>query len=272
MVEVSAGADAFREEVLRAARTFKASWTGLAKVLTRVRDEALWEGWGFPSFEAYCGKELRIRKATALKLTRSWSFLDRHERGWQRGRVRRRGRPRRSRWSRSSPRPRSVGPLGAEEYRSIRDSIWDQERPVAAVRRELSDRFPRPGPGARTGGGAPRVSSHARRAASPRSSGCAAGCRRRCGPRRTTSRRRWSPWRSSGAADAERLCGRPPVPVRAVLLQISCPRSSARRRPGTYIGQGPRFRGSVGGGAGIGVCAGVVWIVGQGQCPGGQRG
>ena len=75
--------DAFREEVLRAARAFKASWTGLARVLTRVRDEALWESWGFPSFDAYCTRELRIRKATASKLTRSWSFLDRHERHWK---------------------------------------------------------------------------------------------------------------------------------------------------------------------------------------------
>jgi hypothetical protein len=148
VVEVSeqgGGADSFREEVLGAARTFKASWTGLAKVLTRVRDEALWQGWGFPSFEAYCGKELHIRKATALKLTRSWSFLDRHERHWKPEAPDARPAP-----------PFEVvevlaeaeerGALDAEEYRSIRDSIWDPERPVAAVRRELSERFPRPAP------------------------------------------------------------------------------------------------------------------------------
>ena len=66
---VAESGDAFREEALRAARAFKASWTGLARVLTRVRDEGLWGNWGFPSFEAYCTRELRIRKATALKLT-----------------------------------------------------------------------------------------------------------------------------------------------------------------------------------------------------------
>jgi hypothetical protein len=136
-------ADAFREEVLRAARAFKASWTGLARVLTRVRDEALWESWGFPSFEAYCTQELHIRKATALKLTRSWSFLDRHERHWKPEAPD----------ARPAPAFEVVevlaeaeerGALDAEEYRSIRDSIWDPDRPVAAVRRELSDRFPRP--------------------------------------------------------------------------------------------------------------------------------
>lgn len=145
VAEVSASGDAFREEVQRAARAFKASWTGLARVLTRVRDEGLWEGWGFPSFEAYCGKELHIRKATALKLTRSWSFLDRHERHWTPDAPD----------ARPAPAFEVVevlaeaeerGALDAEEYRSIRDSIWDPDRPVAAVRRELSERFPRPAP------------------------------------------------------------------------------------------------------------------------------
>jgi hypothetical protein len=145
VVEAAASAGGFREEVLRAARAFKASWTGLARVLTRVRDEALWEGWGFPSFEAYCSKELRIRKATALKLTRSWTFLDRHERGWRPDAPD----------ARPAPAFEVVevlaeaeerGALDAEEYRSIRDSIWDPDRPVAAVRRELTERFPRPAP------------------------------------------------------------------------------------------------------------------------------
>ena len=146
VAEVSRGAasgDPFREEVLHAARTFKSSWTGLARVLTRVRDEALWESWGFPSFDTYCAKELHIRKATALKLTRSWSFLDRHERSWKPEATD----------ARPAPAFEVVevlaeaeerGALDAEEYRSIRDSIWDTERPVAAVRRELTERFPRP--------------------------------------------------------------------------------------------------------------------------------
>jgi len=149
VAEVSAergtSGDAFRDEVVAAARTFKASWTGLARVLTRVRDEGLWEGWGFPSFEGYCTRELHIRKATALKLTRSWSFLDRHERSWKPDAPE----------ARPAPAFEVVevlaeaeerGALDAEEYRSIRDSIWDPDRPVAAVRRELSERFPRPEP------------------------------------------------------------------------------------------------------------------------------
>jgi hypothetical protein len=136
--------DGFRGEVRAAAQAFKASWTGLARVLTRVRDEALWKGWGFSSFEAYCAQEIHIRKATALKLTRSWTFLHRHEREWGESPPER---------ARPAPAFEVVevladaeerGSLDAEEYRSIRDSIWDPERPVAEVRREMLDRFPRP--------------------------------------------------------------------------------------------------------------------------------
>jgi len=110
-------ADAFRDEVLQAARAFKASWTGLARVLTRVRDQALWRSWGFSSFEVYCSKELRIRKATALKLTRSWTFLERHERGW---------------------RPDSADAKPAPAFEVVEVLAEAEER------RELSERFPRP--------------------------------------------------------------------------------------------------------------------------------
>jgi hypothetical protein len=146
MIEVSAGAeDAFRVRVRTAARALKSSWTDLARLLTRVRDEGLWEGWGFPNFESYCTRELHVRKATALKLTRSWSFLARHERDLG------------SESDSTQPAPafevvevlagaEERGALSAEDYRSIRDSIWDEERPVAAVRRELNERFPPPPP------------------------------------------------------------------------------------------------------------------------------
>jgi hypothetical protein len=103
------------------------------------------EGWAF-SFEAYCTQEIHIRKEAALKLTRSWTFLHRHERDWGQTPPEQ---------ARPAPAFEVVevladaeerGTLDADDYRSIRDSIWDPERPVAAVRKELLDRFPRPAP------------------------------------------------------------------------------------------------------------------------------
>jgi hypothetical protein len=133
----------FRHTVVSAARRFKATWVELGKLLVKVQAESLYEGWGYESFDAYCSKELHIRKQTALKLTKSFSFLERHE-------------------------PKAVssedfverapafevvevlagaeerGQLSAQEYRSIRDSIWNQDKPTSELKREISERFPAP--------------------------------------------------------------------------------------------------------------------------------
>ena len=69
--------DPRRAEALRGAAAFKRSWLEFAEILTRVRDEELWTGWGFDSFEDYCAKELHVRKDTALKLSGSYKFLER---------------------------------------------------------------------------------------------------------------------------------------------------------------------------------------------------
>lgn len=135
----------FREQVLHAARRFKSSWVEMGRLLTRVRAEGLFEGWGYSSFERYCAEELHIRKQTALKLTRSADFVERHE-------------PEAARAPDFTERApafevidlladaESRGQLSADEYRSVRDSIWDGQKPASALRRELSSRFPKPPP------------------------------------------------------------------------------------------------------------------------------
>ncbi len=135
----------FRHTVLTSAKRFKSTWAELGKLLIKVRDEALFEQWGFSSFEQYCSKELHIRKATALKLTRSFSFLAKHE-------------PRLvedEELVQKAPAFEVVevladaeerGQLSQAEYVSVRDSIWDAEKPVNKVKREMVERFPRPVP------------------------------------------------------------------------------------------------------------------------------
>ena len=142
-------ADAFRHTVLLSARRFKSTWVELGKLLTQVRDQALFEGWGYPSFETYCLAELRIRKQTALKLTRSFSFLDKHEpQALERQDLRDAAPPFEVVEVLAGAEER--GQLTAQDYTSIRDAIWNPDRPVSELKRELTDRFPAP---------APRVSS-----------------------------------------------------------------------------------------------------------------
>ena len=135
----------FRHTVLLAARRFKSSWVELGKLLVRVRNEALFTEWGFESYEAYCLKDLRIRRQTAEKLARSFSFLAKHEPDAMDA----------PEVSETAPAFEVVevlanaeerGQLSADEYRSIRDSIWNPQKPVAELRKEFSERFPPPPP------------------------------------------------------------------------------------------------------------------------------
>lgn len=153
--EHSGASGSMRQTVVLAAKRYKSSWVDLGKLLVQVRDQAMYEEWGFPNFEAYCLAELRIRKQTAMKLTRNFSFLDKHE-------------PERMQGSDIVERAPAFevvevlaqaeerGQLSAQEYKSIRDSIWNQERPVSELRREVVEKFPPPEPEPLSGGAALR--------------------------------------------------------------------------------------------------------------------
>src|SRR5262249_3368813 len=103
----------------------------------------LFAQWGYDSFESYCAKELHIRKQTALKLTRSYSFLRKHE-------------PKRVAGDEAGERAPAFevvevlaqaeerGQLSGDEYRAIREAIWDPDRGSTDLKRQLTTRFPRP--------------------------------------------------------------------------------------------------------------------------------
>lgn len=138
-------AGTLRHTVQVAAKRFKSSWVEFGRLLAKVRNEGVWEEWGYPNFESYCLSELHIRKQTAEKLTRSFGFLEKHE-------------PERMRSDdivQTAPAFEVVevlaqaeerGQLSADEYKSVRDTIWSQEKPVSELRREVVDRFPPPPP------------------------------------------------------------------------------------------------------------------------------
>jgi hypothetical protein len=68
-----------RYRVLNSARRFKSSWVELGEELLKVNQEHLYRNWGYESFEDYCTKEVRIKKPTALKLTRAYNYLAKEE-------------------------------------------------------------------------------------------------------------------------------------------------------------------------------------------------
>ena len=71
--------ESLRYKVLDCARGFKSSWIALGQYLFSVYKDKLFKDWGYLNFEAYCSKEIGIKQATAMKLLKSYSFLEREE-------------------------------------------------------------------------------------------------------------------------------------------------------------------------------------------------
>jgi len=68
-----------RYQTLQSAKRFKTSWVELGQYLQTVWREKHYKGWGYVSFESYCTREIDVRTSTALKLLRSYYFLEREE-------------------------------------------------------------------------------------------------------------------------------------------------------------------------------------------------
>ena len=77
MDEIEPGS--LRYEILSCAKTFKSSWLELGQHLMSVYKDKIYKEWDYLTFEAYCSKEIGIRKETGLKLLRSYYFLEQEE-------------------------------------------------------------------------------------------------------------------------------------------------------------------------------------------------
>ncbi len=68
-----------RYRILTSAKNFKTSWIELGQALYTVWKDRLYKEWGYLSFDAYTSKEIGIKKPTALKLLKSYYFLEKEE-------------------------------------------------------------------------------------------------------------------------------------------------------------------------------------------------
>jgi hypothetical protein len=73
------GEEGIRRNILESAKDFKTSWISFGQALYSVWKDKLYKGWGYDKFETYTSKEIGIRKQTALKLLRSYCFLEKEE-------------------------------------------------------------------------------------------------------------------------------------------------------------------------------------------------
>ncbi len=68
-----------RYQILENTKNFKSSWIDLGRALYTVYKDKLYKEWGYTTFDVYTAKEIGIRKQTAMKLLRSYYFLEKEE-------------------------------------------------------------------------------------------------------------------------------------------------------------------------------------------------
>lgn len=71
--------DSYRMQLVNSAKIFKSNWVEFGEQLTKVASEKTYEQWGYKSFEDYCREEIRIKKATAIKLTNAYFFITKED-------------------------------------------------------------------------------------------------------------------------------------------------------------------------------------------------
>lgn len=68
--------NSIRYQILKSVKDFKTSWIELGQALYTVWKDKLYKEWGYMTFDAYTAKEIGIRKPTAIKLLKSYYFLE----------------------------------------------------------------------------------------------------------------------------------------------------------------------------------------------------
>ena len=71
--------DSLRYRTLQSAKNFKTSWIEFAQALYSVWKDKLYKKWGYNTFDVYTSKEIGIKKQTAMKLLKSYYFLEKEE-------------------------------------------------------------------------------------------------------------------------------------------------------------------------------------------------
>lgn len=130
-----------RYQVLENVKRFKTSWIDLGQSLYSVWKDKLYRDWGYLTFEAYTSKEIGIRKDTAMKLLRSYYFLEKEEPGYLKRET---GDP-----SEAATLPsyeavnllrmaKNKKEIGEDDYGSLRKKILEKGSDVREVRKDLT--------------------------------------------------------------------------------------------------------------------------------------
>ncbi|MDP2652681.1 MAG: hypothetical protein Q8Q08_01475 [Candidatus Omnitrophota bacterium] len=76
---VDVTSDLLRTQILKFTKDFKTSWVSLGQSLYSAWKDKLYHAWGYDKFEYYTERELGLKKETALKLLKTYLFLEQDE-------------------------------------------------------------------------------------------------------------------------------------------------------------------------------------------------
>jgi hypothetical protein len=78
-MEITEQSANLRAHIAQHAKNFKLSWVQLGQGLYSVWRDKLYISWGFEKFEDYCVRELGLKKPLALKLVKTYFFVEQDE-------------------------------------------------------------------------------------------------------------------------------------------------------------------------------------------------
>ncbi|OIO37912.1 MAG: hypothetical protein AUJ72_03615 [Candidatus Omnitrophica bacterium CG1_02_46_14] len=132
--------ESLRYKILDSARRFKSSWIELGQYLFIVYKDKMFKNWGYLTFEAYCSKEIGIRQVTAMKLLKSYSFLEHEEPAFLK------------RQSFDEPKPNEIPSVDSvnmlrlakqntrvseDDYKTLRGEVLDEVKEDAEVKKKI---------------------------------------------------------------------------------------------------------------------------------------
>jgi len=133
--------DSLRYQILESTKQFKTSWVRLGQSLYAVWKDKLYKGWGFSTFDTYTAKEIGIRTPTAMKLLRSYYFLEKEESVYLKEEYTE------SAQAKSVPsleaidvlrRAKNKKGLDTQDYDKIKKEIFQDGKDAALVRKDLT--------------------------------------------------------------------------------------------------------------------------------------
>ena len=68
-----------RDQIQKHAKDFKSSWVKLGQALYTVYNDKIYKLWGYEKFEYYTEKEIGIQKQVAMRLLKTYYFLEQEE-------------------------------------------------------------------------------------------------------------------------------------------------------------------------------------------------